>query len=1034
MENVVECISVDKVDCGSIGMESQNNNVSESITVDTTSPCTKSNEKFVANKENVVDSMENNLYVEALSKNLIESDNKLFSVPTSVNEKGEEVVIFDEDLFKDEEGMNLVLEKSPWMVNDRPFIVQKWDPEVTIVKSAPCKIPVWIKLFNVPLEAWSIKGISTLSIRLGRPIMMDKITADMCNWGIGRLGYARVLVEIEVGKGFLDEIEINYVDKQNLKKNSKWVKVEYSWKPMVCNHCKVFRHSFFKCTLRPRTKEEKEKVNIVGNKGKSKEGYTEVRNGRNFNGFSVSSKPVVKDKVTNVKQPRVVNEDPPPRLAKLWNVNEENHSKNTDEIMLDKRLIVDEFVKKKLQPSISETKDWFYDMIKGMSTEFKQKELRKYIVEEKLQMLAILETHLKTKNIAKIANSMFGSWNWLSNVDQSPTSYKIKFYASIVYASNNGNKIRELWTSLQMNMRIVAIHPWVIMGDFNVTLKPEEHSNGGSGSNIDMQEFSDLVNAVEVDDLCSSGFYFTWTKSLKNPNNSTLKKLDKILVNDSFITKYSRAHSVFLPYLIPDHSPGVLIFPEVAKGWDINIHGCHMFKVVKKLRNLKKPLNQLNWKHGNLFDKAKNLKDSLQVAQEDVDKDPFNVEKKKNAIFILEEYTEVSKDELKKHKNRVESICDENGIRFWGDDVANQIEKHFQNFLGASNQVMPLEQLGDIVQLKLNIKDAEAMIVEVSDKEIKEAMFDIDSLKASEDSKFKYHYDCKELKLTHLCFADDLLMLCNEDADSLKVMKKSLEEFSKVSGLFPNHSKSIIFFGSILENTKQELLDVMPFKCGKLPMKYLGVPLLTKMLGVNDCKCLIESVERRIKCWRNRVLSYAGRIQLIASGLASMQNYWASVYMLPNTVVMDLEKLFRRFIWNLGDSVKVDHSVNDSWGWKNMLMLRDKVKPRVLYKIGNGRDTSAWHDKWCQMGPLDRIVSNRDLYDSRLAMDAKIADIITNNRWNWPDGWVEEFPDLEQIPNLVIDAEATYKVCWVNSDNKEVNFSTKVAWLSLRRY
>ncbi|GKE18844.1 hypothetical protein Tco_1426421 [Tanacetum coccineum] len=115
-----------------------------------------------------------------------------------------------------------------------------------------------------------------------------------------------------------------------------------------------------------------------------------------------------------------------------------------------------------------------------------------------------------------------------------------------------------------------------------------------------------------------------------------------------------------------------------------------------------------------------------------------------------------------------------------------------------------------------------------------------------------------------------------------------------------------------------------------------------------------------------------------------------------------------------------------------MLMLRDKVKPRVLYKIGNGRDTSAWHDKWCQMGPLDRIVSNRDLYDSRLAMDAKIADIITNNRWNWPDGWVEEFPDLEQIPNLVIDAEATYKVCWVNSDNKEVNFSTKVAWLSLR--
>ncbi|GJW86809.1 RNA-directed DNA polymerase, eukaryota, reverse transcriptase zinc-binding domain protein, partial [Tanacetum coccineum] len=256
MENGGECNSSGKIDYGNNGMESQYTNVSESVTVDTTCPVTNPDEKRVANKENVVDSKENNSYVEALSKNLIESDNKLFSVPASVNEKGEEVVIFDEELvnegsekwkftvcgyfvcsnmpgykvkynirrmwgkyglrdivvdndeicyakFKDEESMNLVLEQSPWMVNGRPFIVQKWDPQVTIVKSAPCKIPVWIKLFNVPLEAWSIKGISTLSSKLGRPIMMDKVTTDMCNRGIGWLGYARVLVKIEAGKALV---------------------------------------------------------------------------------------------------------------------------------------------------------------------------------------------------------------------------------------------------------------------------------------------------------------------------------------------------------------------------------------------------------------------------------------------------------------------------------------------------------------------------------------------------------------------------------------------------------------------------------------------------------------------------------------------------------------------------------------------------------------------------------------------------------------------------------------------------------------
>ena len=69
-----------------------------------------------------------------------------------------------------------------------------------------------------------------------------------------------------------------------------------------------------------------------------------------------------------------------------------------------------------------------------------------------------------------------------------------------------------------------------------------------------------------------------------------------------------------------------------------------------------------------------------------------------------------------------------------------------------------------------------------------------------EAQKFKYHYGCKELKLTHLCFADDLLVLCNGDKEFVAVVKKTLDEFSSVSGLFPNMSKSIIFFGSIPEN------------------------------------------------------------------------------------------------------------------------------------------------------------------------------------------------------------------------------------------
>ncbi|GJX49361.1 putative receptor protein kinase ZmPK1, partial [Tanacetum coccineum] len=87
--------------------------------------------------------------------------------------------------------------------------------------------------------------------------------------------------------------------------------------------------------------------------------------------------------------------------------------------------------------------------------------------------------------------------------------------------------------------------------------------------------------------------------------------------------------------------------------------------------------------------------------------------------------------------------------------------------------------------------------------------------------------------------------------------------------------KSTMFYGSMKEGVKREILKVMPFKEGKLPVRYLGVPLVTRKLSVKDCKCLIDKVRQRIFDWRNKHLSYAGRIQLIGSVLSAMHLYWA---------------------------------------------------------------------------------------------------------------------------------------------------------------
>ncbi|XP_071695674.1 uncharacterized protein [Rutidosis leptorrhynchoides] len=186
-----------------------------------------------------------------------------------------------------------------------------------------------------------------------------------------------------------------------------------------------------------------------------------------------------------------------------------------------------------------------------------------------------------------------------------------KWFGSIVYASNNGKERRKLWQDLEIQSRISKGMPWVIIGDFNVTRKANEHTAGGSFVTEDMQEFNDCLNSIEADDSGSVGFHYTWTRSLKNHNCGILKKLDRILINEEFLTKFPQASGIFLLYIISDHSPAVvrltnnLVKPSkafrfmnyvafkddfmdtVEKEWAKDIEGYAMFRLVKKLNILK---------------------------------------------------------------------------------------------------------------------------------------------------------------------------------------------------------------------------------------------------------------------------------------------------------------------------------------------------------------------------------------------------------------------------------------------------------------
>ncbi|KAK1434582.1 hypothetical protein QVD17_00329 [Tagetes erecta] len=129
------------------------------------------------------------------------------------------------------------------------------------------------------------------------------------------------------------------------------------------------------------------------------------------------------------------------------------------------------------------------------------------------------------------------------------------------------------------------------------------------------------------------------------------------------------------------------------------------------------------------------------------------------------------------------------------------------------------------------------------------------------------------------------------------IIMKGLEEFRLTSGLAASIDKSTVFFCQVNQALKRAIMDVMPFEEGKLPVRYLGVPLISSNLIAANCKALIEKVDRRIDDWMNKALSFAGRLQLIVSVISSMFTYWASVLMLPASTVKELERKMKGFLW-----------------------------------------------------------------------------------------------------------------------------------------
>ena len=364
-----------------------------------------------------------------------------------------------------------------------------------------------------------------------------------------------------------------------------------------------------------------------------------------------------------------------------------------------------------------------------------------------------------------------------------------------------------------------------------------------------------------------------------------------------------------------------------------------------------------------------------------------------------------------------------------------------------------------------------------------------------ESESFTYHQHCSKLNIINLCFTDDLFLFAHGDVHSARVIMDSLEEFKNASGLVPSLPKSTAYFCNVLNHVKLAILNVLPFEEGTLPVKYLGVPLISTRLVYRDCKELVEKVQHRIQDWKNKFLSFAGRLQLVQSVLSSMHVYWASVFISPSRVMLDIEQLMRGFLWCQGNMCKGKAKVswevvclpkqegglgirrleafnaaliaahiwsiltskeslwvkwihanklrgrnfwdipfhgNMSWGWRKILQVRPLIRQFIWHRLGDGNVASVWFDRWSALSPLANIVSNRDINRAGFHSSSKVVDVLDNGSWNWPIEWQDKYPMVYSLTVPTLDPNSRDLLVWRNQNDVEMQFSVATIWDAIR--
>lgn len=139
-----------------------------------------------------------------------------------------------------------ILNEGPWFWGSAGLFVTPWFSDFDANTMVVSRMPVWVRLHNLPLHFWHFKSLTAIGNSLGRMLKIDK---DRHLKGI--FTFARICVEVDLSKGLPESIFLTF-------NNIQWKQpLDYENTAFRCRGCQQTGHLLKACPSKSKPQQRK---------------------------------------------------------------------------------------------------------------------------------------------------------------------------------------------------------------------------------------------------------------------------------------------------------------------------------------------------------------------------------------------------------------------------------------------------------------------------------------------------------------------------------------------------------------------------------------------------------------------------------------------------------------------------------------------------------------------------------------------------------------------------------------------------------